>query len=227
MRKTKIISLIIFSTILLGSIGGVVAYQEYIYRWVNNGAGGTHGACHGSANTKASVNGTLVLTVNETGSLSPGQAFTIEVDILNFTEANLAPYDGRVTVGVPGYQGDNAKFTSSLAHQTLNRRESVDSYGSYDPGDTDNVFELHAPTAAGVYDLVAVVIAGVNQTDASAYNLTYVQDSVQITVVAPSGPTTPPATISGGVLAVIIGSTFAISTILIVRMRKRMGKKEL
>ncbi|MFW9825376.1 MAG: hypothetical protein ACFFE4_20715 [Candidatus Thorarchaeota archaeon] len=224
MRKTKILSLIIFSTILFGTIGGVVAYQEYIYRWINDGAGGTHGACHGSANTKASVNGTLVLTVNETGNLSPGQAFTIEVDILNFTEANLSPYDGRVTIGVPGYQGDNAKFTSALSHQTLNRREQVDSYGSYDPGNTNNVFELFAPKTAGTYDLVAVAIAAVNQTDASAYNITFVQDSVQITVVGTSGGG---GTISGGLLVIIVGSVFTITTILVVSMRKIIRKKEL
>ncbi|MFX1455932.1 MAG: hypothetical protein ACFFDB_11225 [Promethearchaeota archaeon] len=224
MRKTKILSLIIFSTILFGTIGGVVAYQEYIYRWINNGAGGTHGACHGSADTKASVNGTLVITVNETGDLSPGQAFSIEVDILNFTEANLSPYDGRFTLGVPGYQGDNAKFTSALSHQTLNRREQVDSYGSYNPGDTDNVFELFAPKTAGTYDLYAVAIAAVNQTDNEPYNITYVQDFVQITVV---GTTGGGGTISGGLLVVIVGSVFAITTILVVSMRKRIRKKDL
>lgn len=225
MRKTKLFSLLIFSALLFGVIGGAVGYQEYIYRWINNGAGGTHGACHHSADTKVSVNATLVLTINETGSLSPGQAFELSVAVLNFTEANLAPYDGRITVGVPGYQGDNAKFTSGLSHQTLNRGEQVDSYGSYNDSNADNEFELFAPFEAGTFDLVALAICAMNQTDESAYNMTYVQDSIQITVVGGTGAGA--GTISGGLLAIIIGSTFAVSTILLVRMRKRMRKREL
>ncbi|MHA1915456.1 MAG: hypothetical protein ACW986_10185 [Promethearchaeota archaeon] len=224
MKKTKLFSLTILSVLLLGTIGGVVGYQEYIYRWINNGAGGTHGACHGSANTKASVLGTLVLTVNETGNLSPGQPFELSVAVLNFTEANLDPYDGRFTLGVPGYQGDNAKFSSALSHQTLNRRESVDSYGSYNHSGSNNEFDLFAPTTAGTFDLVAVAIAGINQTDLTAYNLTFVQDSIQVTVVGSMGTQ---ATISGGVLTVIISSTLAVSTVLIIVMRKRLRKREL
>ncbi len=228
MRKTKLFSLLIFSALLFGAIGGVVGYQEYLYRWSDNGDGGTHGGCHHeTADTKASVNGTLVLTVNETGNLSPGQAFTLEIDILNFTEANLDPYEGRFTLGLPGYKGDNAKFTLSLDSQTLNRRERVDSYGSYDPGDIDNVFELFAPTEAGTFTLFAVAMAAMNQTDEQSYNITYVQDSVQITVVLPPGAAAPAATISGGLLTIIIGSTLAVSTILILRIRKRVRKREL
>jgi len=224
LKKAKILSLLIFLTLFMGIAGAALGYQEYLYRWVNNGAGGTHGGCHGGANTKESVTGTLVLSINETGDLAPLQRFTLEVDILNFTEANLAPYDGRVTLGVPGYQGDNALFTSSLASQTLNRRESVDSYGSYDPGDDDNKFDLVAPSEAGTYTLVALVISGVNQTDASAYNLTYVQNSIQITVV---GPTPPPSGIPGADLPIVIGSIAAVSASLIFIIRKRTKKSGL
>lgn len=219
MKKTKILSLTIFLTLLIGITSATMGYQEYFYRWVE---GGTHGGCHGGSNTKASVLGNLVLSVNVTGDLSPLQHFTLEVDILNFTEANLAPYDGRVTVGVPGHQGDNALFTSSLASQTLNRRESVDSYGSYDPGNNNNKFDLIAPSVAGNYTLVALAIAGMNQTSLSAYNLTYVQDSIQITVVG-SIPTTAD-TISGVNLTIIIGSIAAVSTSLILIVRKQKKK---
>ncbi|MFW9952575.1 MAG: hypothetical protein ACFFKA_20840, partial [Candidatus Thorarchaeota archaeon] len=79
MKKLKILSLVIFATLLVGIIGVASGYQEYYYRWVNDGNGGTHGGCHGGAKTKASVNGTLVLTVNVTGNLSPLQHFTLEV----------------------------------------------------------------------------------------------------------------------------------------------------
>jgi len=222
LKKTKILSLAIFLTLLIGITGATLGYQEYFSRWINDGAGGTHGGCHGGANTNPSITGTLVLSVNVTGTLSPLQHFTLEVDILNFTEANLDPYAGRVTVGVPGHQGDNALFTSSLGSQTLNRGENVDVYGSYNPGDNDNKFDLVAPSGAGTYTLVALAIAGMNQTDASAYNLTYVQDSIQITVV---GPTPSGAdTIFGANLAVIIGSILAVSTGTFFMIRKRMKR---
>ena len=221
MKKTKILSLLIFLTLLLGIIGMAVGYQEYLYNW----SGGTHAApCHGTANTRESVSGSLVLSVNVTGNLSPEQHFTLEIDILNFTEANLSPYNGRVTIGVPGHVGDNALFTSSLASQTVNRRESVDVYGSYNPSNNNNKFDLIAPTKGGTYSLYAVAIAGMNQTDASAYNLTYIQGSIQITVV---GPTPPDAGIPGANLPIIIGSIAAVSASLIVIIRKRTKKSRM
>lgn len=223
MKKTKLLTVIIFVALFTGVVGAAAGYQEYIYRWVNDGAGGTHGGCHGGTNTKASVTGTLVLSINVTGDLSPLQHFTLEVDILNFTEANLAPYDGRVTIGVPGHVGDNGLFTSSLATQTLNRRESVDSYGSYDPNDNDNKFDLIAPNNAGTFNLYAVAIAGMNQTDGEAYNLTYVEDSIQVTVVGAAGPG---GTIPGAYLSVIIGSIATISTVLIIFVRKRLRREQ-
>ncbi|MFX0049130.1 MAG: hypothetical protein ACFE8G_13365 [Candidatus Hermodarchaeota archaeon] len=223
MKKTKILSLTIFLTILIGITGVTMGYQEYFYRWKDDGNGGSHDSCHGVNNNRQSVMGSLVLSINVTGNLSPLQHFTLEIDILNFTEANEAQYEGRVTLGVPGHQGDNALFTSSLASQTLNRRESVDTYGSYNPGDNDNKFDLVAPSQAGTYTLVALAIAGMNQSTVSAYNLTYVQDSIQITVegVAPSG------TIFGANLAIIIGSILAVSTSVIFIMRKRIKRSGL
>lgn len=230
MKKTKIFALLIFSALIFGVIGGVVGYQEYLYRWEDNGGGGTHGGCHHD-DSVPSVIGTLVLTVNETGNLSPGQAFTLEIDVLNFTEATVDPYvrsgSGRVSVGLPGYKGDNAKFTLALNHQTLNRGEKLDQWGSYDPGDTDNVFELFAPMEAGTFELWAVVMAAMNQTDTESFNITYVEDFVTITVVAPSGPATGPETISGGLLVVILSCTLGVSTILTLRIRKRARRIEL
>ncbi|KKL67888.1 hypothetical protein LCGC14_2130480 [marine sediment metagenome] len=196
MRKNKLISMLIFSALIFGTIGGAIGYQEYIYRWVNNGAGGTHGACHGSSNTKESVLGTMVLTINETGNLLTGQAFELSVAVLNFTEANLAPYNGRFTLGVPGYQGDNALFTSGLSHQTLNRGEAVDTWGSYNDSNADNEFMLFAPMIPGTYNLTAVAIAGMNQSDESSYNLTYVQEYISINVVEIIDTTHPIITVA-------------------------------
>ena len=230
MKKTKLITFVILSAFLFGIIGGAVAYQEYLYEWSDEGDGGTHGGCHGEAGTVASVLGTLDLSINETGNLAPLQAFALEVIINNFTEATEDPYvrsgAGRVTLGVPGYLGDNAEFTSSLAHQTLNRGESLDDWGSYDPTDTDNQFMLYAPSEAGTYVLWAVVIAGVNQTSpgrSEAANLTYIEGSISITVVAPAGGGDG-GTIAGDILLITVGSAFIVTIVVVVKKKNKMKK---
>jgi hypothetical protein len=107
----------------------------------------------------------------------------------------------------------------------LNRGEQVDVYGSYNPNDNDNKFDLVAPSKAGTYTLVALAIAGMNQTDASAYNLTYIEDSIQITVEG-SSPVDA-GTIPGASLTIIIGSITAVSASLIFIIRKRTKKSGL
>ena len=196
MKKTKLFSMLILSALILGTIGGAIGYQEYLYRWSDDGDGGTHGGCHISSKTKESVLGTIVLTVNETGNLLPGQAFELSVAVLNFTEANLSPYDGRMTIGVPGYLGDNALFASGLSHQTLNRGESVDTWGTYNASDSDNEFLLFAPMIPGNFDVYAVAISGMNQSNEGAYNLTYVEGSISINVVEVIDTTHPIITVS-------------------------------
>ncbi len=227
MKKTKLISLIIFSALIFGTIGTAFAYQEYLYRWNDEGSGDTHGACHGAADT-AEGSGELELTISETGSLSPGEEFVLTVVVKNFTEATEDPYvrsgAGRVTLGVPGYLGDNAEFTSSLANQTLNRGESLDSYGSYDPTDDDNTFALFAPSTAGTYVLWAVVIAGVNQSSehhAEEAALTYLEGSITITVSGGGGGIIP-----GALLIVTLGSIFVVTTVIILKKKNVILKKK-
>ncbi len=228
MKKTKLISLVILSALLFGIIGGAFAYQEYLYEWSDEGEGGTHGGCHGDEGTAESTTGSLVLSINETGNLAPSQPFTLEVLINNFTEATVDPYvrsgAGRVTLGVPGYLGDNAKFTSSLAHQTLNRGEKLDDWGSYDPSDTDNEFMLMAPNEAGTFVLWAVVIAGMNQSDASAANLTYIEGSISITVVAPTGGGGDGGTIAGDILLLTVGSAFIVTIVVVIKKKHKISE---
>ena len=230
MKKTKLISFALLATFLFGIIGSTVAYQEYLYRWKDNGSGDNHGACHGEAGTVASTLGTLTLTINETGNLAPLQAFTLDVIVNNFTEGTEDPYvrsgKGRITLGVPGYMGDNAEFTSSLSHQTLNRGESLDQWGSY-TDTSDNEFMLFAPGAAGTYELWAVVIAGVNQSSdnhAEAANLTYIEDSITITVVAPADGGDGGPTIAGDILLITVGSAFVVTIVVVLKKKNKVKK---
>jgi hypothetical protein len=158
--ESKMIAFSFVAVMGIGLLGAAVGYQEYIYEF----AGSTHDwGCHGVGNV--SVNGTLVLSLNFTGNLSPSQYFTLEVDVVNFTEAMLAPYSKKFTLGVPGYIGDNGKLTSPLANQTLNRGETLSTgNASYNPTDKDNVFVLIAPATPGTYSVGAVAIAAINST---------------------------------------------------------------
>lgn len=227
MMKKNIFVLSITAFLFLGVIFSVNAYHEYIYRW----EGADHGGCaHDGPGAIASVTGTLVLTVNETGNLAPYQLFTLEIDVLNFTEAIPDPYYGRIMVGIPGMIGDNDDFSISPGSQNFNRRESVDAYGSYNPGDTDNVFELMAPGVAGTYTLYGLALAGVNQSsdfsdkvEAAEMNITFVQDSVTITVVAPEAPPTPEAPgIPGYALPVIVATVAVVSAVLIIKRKRKL-----
>jgi len=233
--KKKLFSLTIVAIIAIGSLASVYGYHELIWEW--EGAG--HSACghQGVTGAAESAIGTLVLTVNETDPLAPYQKFTLEIDVLNFTEAIPDPYYRRIMVCIPGMIGDNDDFSSSPGTQIMNRRERVDdTYGSYDPSDTDNVFELIAPGAAGNYTLFGLVLAGFNHSGSAPaandaeMNITFIQDSVDIEVVAPAGPGngngngTPVDSIPGFLTIVLVSSisiaVFAV--VLKVRRKKRI-----
>jgi len=224
MSKKKIFVISITALLFMGVIFSVSGYHEYINRW----EGDDHGGCaHDGPDSEASVLGTLVLTVNETGDLAPYQLFTLEIDVLNFTEAIPDPYYGRIMIGIPGLIGDNDDFSSSPGSQNFNRRERVDAYGSYDPSDTDNVFELMAPGEAGTYDLWGLALAGVNQSsdfadrvEAAEMNITYVQDSVSITVVAPAAPAAPE--IPGYVLPVMVATVAIVGAVLVIKRKRQL-----
>ena len=189
MRMKKKISFLIFGVILFALISNVIGYQEYLYRWKDNGVDST--GCHGS--NEASENGTLVLTLNFTGTLEPLEEFNITIEVLNFTEAIADPYVRRFTLGIPGNMADNAEFSSPLDHQRLNRGEKVgDPYGNYSVTDGDNEFILFAPENPGTYTLGAVAIAGMNQTDERQFAQVYVEGTIEITVVSSEAPATIP-----------------------------------
>jgi len=192
MRMKKKLVLSIMGLMLFASISGALGYQEYLYRWKDDGSGEDHlTGCHKNV-SNSTANGTLVITLSYTGTLEPLEEFNVTLEIFNFTEAIEEPYNRRVTLGIPGYMEDNEQFSSSMDHQTLNRGERVDAtYGSYSPSDDDNVFVLFAPANPGTYTLGAVAIAAVNQSNAGGYNQTYVEGTIEITVVSLDDVTDP------------------------------------
>ncbi len=230
MRKTKLIPLIILLVLFCGMIGGVVSWRGSIVEF----EGATHGGCHGGSDTKQSENGTLTLSITPSGDLTTDQAFKLQVTaLLNFTEANLADYNGRVMIGLSGELGDNAEFSRSLyvtdqlffeAEVPTNGSTTTERHG--DP----MIFDLIAPNTVGTYILVASAISAANRSTwypgYSPYNITFASSNISVTVVAPSG-LAGGGSISGGILIITFASVFSISAVVILKMRKRLRIKKI
>jgi len=227
----------------MGVMFSANAYHEYITTW----EGVAHEHCGHDASIPSET-GTLQVIVNETGNLEPYQMFEVELDVKNFTEALEEPFGGKVMLGIPGVGAegveiDNHLFSAPLGEHVLNRRESVDQWGSIDedtklesrgnPSPHDATFELIAPGTAGVYTLMGLAICGVNQSDDfaapvadSEVNITYVEGTITVTVVAPAapGPSTPEPTIPGFLTIILVSSitVTVFAVVLKVRRKKRI-----
>ncbi|MBY8991247.1 MAG: hypothetical protein KGD58_10880 [Candidatus Lokiarchaeota archaeon] len=218
MRRNKIYIFTILTVFFVSIIGGASAYHEYIYTFDYSHTAGCH---NGNANDGESSTGNLTITLTPSGTLETLQAFTISVFIHNFTELDNSAYQNRTTIGISKDLGNNSAFLRDVSDVSFSRRVKVDQYGS---DLTPTVLGAIAPETPGTYELVITAVAAMNQSDASAYNFTFAKGTISVTVVASTGGG---GTISGGLLTIIIGSTFAVSTVLIVTMRKRINKREL
>jgi len=245
----KLISLAILSIIAFGSLASVYGYQEYFYRWVDRGSGEEHGGCAHDDNHDPleSVNATLTITLETTGTIEPYDEIEISFDIFNFTEALAAPYDRRFSHGIAGYVGDNSDFLMNNSHQYMNRGERVDSvWGSY-VDDSDAEYILYAPKEAGSYTLVVTAMAAMNNSlrgdnitwdgklideggdDVKlAYDIVYIEGSIVIEVIAPAenGGGGGGSTIPGFITAVMLSSVGVaiLAVVLIVRRKRRILK---
>ncbi len=241
MMKKKIFVFSISLFLFLGVIISANAYQEYITTW----EGPAHEHCGHDASTP-SADGTLVLTLSETGNLEPYQEFNVSLAVSNFTEALEEPFNGKVLLAIPGVGAegvviDNHLFSSPLGIHTLNRREDVDIWGSINedtkltsrgnPSPMDATFTLLAPGEAGTYTLMGLAICGVNQSSAylgsvedSEVNITYVEGTITVTVVAAPENGGGGGTIPGFITIVLLSSVgvTVVAVVLAVRRKKRI-----
>ncbi len=237
----KLISLTLLAILAIGSLASVYAYQEYITTW----EGVAHEHCGHDASTP-SEDGSLVLTLSETGNLEPYQIFNVSLSVSNFTEALEEPYGGYVMLGIPGLAADdvvmdNDKFSSPLGIHILNRRESLDTWGSINedtklesrgnPSPMDCTFTLLAPGEAGTYTLMGLAIAGVNQStdfadtvEHAEVDIIYVEGTITIKVVGSAGGSDD--AIPGFITIVLMGSigVTILAVVLVVRRKKRILK---
>ena len=221
MKKTKLIPSIILVLLICGMIGGVVGWRGLITEF----EGATHGACHNSSKTVQSENGTLTMSITPGGDLTTNQEFTMQVTaLIDFTEANLADYDGRVMIGLSGELGDNADFSRSLnvteqlffeAEVPTNGSTTVERHG--DP----MIFNLIAPATIGTYELVVCAISAANRSSFpySYYNITFATSSIMVDVVAPSD--TGAGSISGFLTIVLMSSLGITVFVVVLKVRRK------
>ncbi|MFX1588230.1 MAG: hypothetical protein ACFFC1_08750 [Promethearchaeota archaeon] len=211
--KKRIIPLLIISSFLLITIGGVVAYPSSIETF----AGGSHTGCHaGVSPTTESVGATVTCNSVEGTSLNAGQQFTINVVIENFTEALTIDRNSMVSVAVPRTRGDNAAFGTLLEDPIREHDVTLDVNGDSNVSVT---FNLIAPFTNGDYDIIVDVLAAANHTDGSALGIIYATDTLSITVSGGLIPGFEVYTLIG----VLIITTASI--LMIVRRRKLKASK--
>ncbi|MFX1496274.1 MAG: hypothetical protein ACFFBH_01990 [Promethearchaeota archaeon] len=204
--KKKIIPVIVLTSFLLVLVGGVVAYPSSIEGFL----GGSHTGCHALVSpTTESIEGTVTVDCVQGTSLTAGQYFTINVAIINFTEALINDRGSEVSVAVAATRGDNANFGSKLDEPVRLAEITLDGNGD---SNVPISFDLIAPTTDGSYTLVVDALSAANSTD--AVGIIYASGNVVLTI---SGGTPAAPGIPGfefytliGVLAVTVSSLIVV-----------------
>ena len=247
--KTNKISIFIIAVLVLATIGGVLGTPSSTF----DGPG--HGGCHNGSDSGEgpaieSENATIFkdsgytepgISVSPSTTLYTGADFSITIYIVNFTEANNVSSGRRgsgqpanITIQLSSDRGNNTDFTITTWYQT---EVVLD-----DDGDSAAVtFNLQAPAAVAInYSLTIDALQAINTTRRGwpngATQIINATASVNITTVA-----RPPAssggggggdrdlwkeeTIPGNLLIITFFSIFAVSTILIIKLKKQIKRK--
>ena len=207
MQKRTIIPLAIVSILLLGTVGGGLAYPSMIETFT----GGSHTGCHGFASPSAS--GSITLASIEGTTLTPGQSFNLTAQITGFTEAIIAERGSECSLTVAPTRGDNGDFASPLSDPIRYAGVTLDGTGA--SGVVS--FMLLAPSTAGVYILVVDAVNAINHTDDSALPIIFASANITITVGAAAVDGIP-----GFNLLIVISVSLlaAVPIVLIVRKKK-------
>ena len=245
--KTKKISLLIITVLMLSTIGGALAYHnESILFWPRSG-NPNHGSCHTAPGPDGG--GPDVYFAPGEGSINISgapatvyalQQFTLTTWVENMTQLNTESRGGRITFGISGTMGDNAEFMNNLDDLPYSREDVYNVTGAFN-GTSDHItFTLTAPSTPAQYTLIVSAVAGKNFTNNEAMSFLVANGTVVIDVLA-----NPPKSVAGGlassgddddddddaagaisgyILIITLGTIFAISAVLILRMKK-LAKK--
>lgn len=209
MRKKTLISLTIVSILLLGTVGGVLAYPSMIESF----SGASHSGCHGFASP--SSGGSITLSSKEGTTLTPGQSFNLTAQITGFTEAITTERGSECSIAVAPTRGDNGDFASPLSDPIRYAEITLDGTGA--SGVVS--FILLAPSTAGTYVLVVDAVNAINHTDDSALPIIFASANLTITVGAEV------EIIPGFSLFIIISVSFLAAVPIVLILRKKKIRK--
>ena len=225
---------------MLASIGGATAYY---YGNVTIYEGESHsGGCHVNdpdtgLEFEYSVNGVVNIS-GAPATVYALQQFTLTAWVENLTEVQYEGRDGRLAVGLSGYIADNAAFLKGLDEKGY---EQIDTYNTSDRrGSTMSsvTFTLTAPAIPKEYTLMVTAMNAENKSASAMWKLiangTVVIDVLanppkSVAGLASSGDDDDDdddaaGAISGYILIITLGTIFAISAVLILRMKKLTKK---
>lgn len=211
MRKKALIPLTIVSILLLGSVGGVLAYPSMIESFT----GGAHTGCHGFASP--SVGGSIVLASDKGATLTPGQSFNLTAQITGFTEAITIERGSECSLAVAPTRGDNGDFASPLSDPIRYAAVTLDGTGA--SGVVG--FILLAPSDAGTYVLVVDAVNAINHTDDSVLPIIFASANITITVGAAAVDGIP-----GYDLFIVISVSLLAFVPLVLIVRKKKNRKQ-
>ncbi|HEC39124.1 hypothetical protein LCGC14_0787460 [marine sediment metagenome] len=182
MKKNKILSKIIFTVLIVATIGFTLAETPYFSGFL----GSSHSSgCHGPTNPGS---GTIDLISSKGATALPSEVFTISAEVKSFAEGVnkqvvIGFVLGSVALGNPA-RGDNDKF-SFLPENSNHTKTQIDSSGN----SAVINFQLKAPSTFKNYTLIVDVLDGAE--GGGEYAIEWLTASINILVGFPSVPGAP------------------------------------
>ena len=211
--KRKSFFIVIVFAFSLAVIGTVSAWPSHMLEFEKT----DHGSCHAGTYT-VSTGGVLSATITPNGTKSPGEQFSVTLDIMGFTEAASET----VMVGISARLADNNEFFMGIQEDAGEFKAGGEEVGLDSSGDANNTVTLvlFAPGTYGNYTLSVIAAEG-GESFATAHGFDYIELLIVIEVVT-AAVVTPG--IPGFDLSVIlaVGLITGASIVLIIL---RKGKK--
>ncbi len=250
--KNKQISLLIISVLMIASIGGVVAHDWRNLSGTGHQGCHNSGATESATGTLVDPDAPTVpsgVKITPSSKLSPGQRFNASVIIANFTEANsvdrkFPSESANVTVQISSHRGDNVDFGFGW-EESVSDDKADSSYWMMQEvvldasGNSSQIdFWLVAPSSSGYHTLVIDAISAINNSETPGVDrsIPIIFASANITIyvrrvlLAAAGDDDDDrdlwkeAAIPGYLLIITLGTIFAVSAVLILRIKKKMKK---
>ncbi len=174
MKRKSFLIVIVFA-FSLAVIGTVSAWPSHMLEFEKT----DHGSCHAGTYT-VSVGGILSATVTPGGTKSPGQQFSLTLDITGFTEAA----NKTVMIGISARLADNNEFFLGIQEDQGVYSAEGEEVGLDSSGDANNTVTLvlFAPAADGNYTLSVIAAEG-GESFPTAHAFDYIELLIDVEVV--------------------------------------------